>query len=164
MELVDLAAFDLPLLNERAHPASKSYANETTLRWSANVSSADAYIFVTPEYDYFAPASLVNAVQTLLHEWTYKPAGVFSYGGASGGLRGSQVLRQLLGNVNVHALPQTVSVPFFSQFIVDGVFRPSEQAQAGAITMLDELHKWAHALKRLRDEQAMLAATESVAA
>jgi NAD(P)H-dependent FMN reductase len=165
VELVDLAEFNLPLLNDAAHPALRAYSNETTVRWSANVASADAYLFVTPEYDYFAPAALVNAVQTLLHEWTYKPAGVLSYGGVSGGLRGSQVLRQLLGNVNVHALPQTVSVPFFSQFIVDGVFRPSEQAQAGAITMLDELHKWARALKRLRDEQAAtLAAAESAAA
>ncbi|MDB5523607.1 MAG: NADPH-dependent reductase [Rhizobium sp.] len=164
VELVDLREFNLPLLDEAAHPALRAYSNETTVRWSANVASADAYVFVTPEYDYFAPAALVNAVQTLLHEWAYKPAGVFSYGGVSGGLRGSQVLRQLLGNVNVHALPQTVSVPFFSQFIVDGVFRPSEQAQVGAITMLDELHKWARALKRLRDEQAMLAAAERVAA
>ena len=164
VELVDLLEFDLPLLNESAHPASRAYSNETTMRWSAKVASADAYLFVTPEYDYFAPAALVNAVQTLLHEWTYKPAGVLSYGGVSGGLRGSQVLRQLLGNVNVHALPQTVSVPFFSQFIVDGVFRPSEQVQAVTITMLDELHKWARALKRLRDEQAMPAAAESAAA
>jgi NAD(P)H-dependent FMN reductase len=164
VELVDLAEFDLPLLDEATHPALRAYSNDTTKRWSANVASADAYVFVTPEYDYFAPAALVNAVQTLLHEWTYKPAGILSYGGVSGGLRGSQVLRQLLGNVNVHALPQTVSVPFFSQFIVDGVFRPSEQAQAGAITMLDELHKWAGALKRLRDEQAARAATESAAA
>jgi NAD(P)H-dependent FMN reductase len=165
VELVDLAEFNLPLLNEAAHPALRAYSNDTTVRWSASVASADAYLFVTPEYDFFAPAALVNAVQTLMHEWTYKPAGVLSYGGVSGGLRGSQVLRQLLGNVNVHALPQTVSVPFFSQFIVDGVFRPSEQAQAGAITMLNELHKWAGALRRLRDEQAAIqTAAESAAA
>ena len=80
----------------------------------------------------------MNAVQVLLHEWLYKPAGVLSYGGVSGGLRSAQVLRQLLSNVNVHALPQVVPV-HFQQFIDDGVFRPSEQIQGGVNAMLDEL-------------------------
>ena len=94
------------------------------------MASADAFLFVTPEYDYFAPAALVNAVQVLLHEWVYKPAGVLSYGGVSGGLRSAQVLRQLLSNVNVHAVPQVVPVHSFSQFIDDGVFR-SQRADRG---------------------------------
>lgn len=158
VDLVDLADFDLPLLDEAAHPALRRYANEPTKRWSASVASADAFVFVTPEYDYFAPAALVNAVQVLMHEWGYKPAGVMSYGGVSGGLRSTQVLRQLLGNVNVHALPQTVPVPFFSQMISDGAFRPNEQVVAGTKVMLDELHKWAGALSNLRDAQKVSAA------
>ncbi|HVG49636.1 MAG TPA: NADPH-dependent FMN reductase [Rubellimicrobium sp.] len=155
VELVDLAAFGLPLLDETAHPRLGQYENEPTRRWSASVASADAFVFVTPEYDYFAPAALVNAVQVLLKEWAYKPAGVVSYGGISGGLRASQSLRQLLGNVNVHALPQSVPVPFFSQHIgEDGVFRPGSQTQDGARLMFDELLKWAGALRTLRPDQA----------
>lgn len=152
--LVDLADFDLPLLDEAAHPAMRRYANASTRRWSASVASADAYLFVTPEYDYFPPAALVNAVQALLHEWLYKPAGVPSYGGVSGGLRSAQVLRQLLSNVNVHALPQVTPVPFVSQFVDDGVFRPGEPIRDGVNGTLDELHKWARALSGLRAEQA----------
>ena len=163
-KLVDLADFDLPLLNEGGHPINRQYANEPTWRWSASVASADAYVFVTPEYDYFAPASLVNAVQAVLLEWGYKPAGVLSYGGVSGGLRSSQVLRQLLGNVNVHALPQCVPVPFFAQHIQDGVFQPNDQIRDGANLMLGELHKWALALKRLRDEEAANRAAQGVKA
>jgi NAD(P)H-dependent FMN reductase len=151
VELVDLADFGLPLLDEAAHPKMQQYANEPTKRWSESVASADAFVFVTPEYDYFAPATLVNAVQTLMQEWFYKAAGVVSYGGISGGLRSAQVLRQLLGNVNVHALPQVVPVPMFPQFIGDdGVFRPNEAMKDGAKAMLDELLKWASALKTLR--------------
>jgi NAD(P)H-dependent FMN reductase len=158
VELVDLADFDLPLLDEAAHPAARQYSNPSTKRWSVSVASADAFLFVTPEYDYFAPAALVNAVQVLLHEWLYKPAGVLSYGGVSGGLRSAQVLRQLLSNVNVHALPQVVPVHSFSQFIDNGVFDPNDQIRGGVTTMLDELHKWARALRGLRDEQAVLSA------
>ena len=157
VELVDLAAFGLPLLDEAAHPKAQHYVNEPTKRWSASVASADAFLFVTPEYDYFAPAALVNAVQTLMVEWFYKTAGVVSYGGISGGLRSAQVLRQLLGNVNVHALPQVVPVPNFPQFIGnDGVFRPNEPMAEGLNGLLDELHKWAGALKTLRPDETQL--------
>ena len=154
MELVDLADFDLPLLDEAAHPATRQYANVPTKRWSASVASADAFLFVTPEDDYFAPAALVNTVQVLLHEWVYKPAGVLSFGGVSGCLRSTQVLRRLLSIVNVHAVPQTVPVQFVQQFLNDGVFRPSEPIEDGVNVMFDEVHKWAAALKSLRDEQA----------
>ncbi|HMQ92222.1 MAG TPA: NADPH-dependent FMN reductase [Amaricoccus sp.] len=164
VELVDLADFHLPLLDEAAHPASRQYANPRTKRWSASVNSADAYLFLTPEYDYFAPAALVNAVQVLLQEWLYKPAGVLSYGGVSGGLRSAQVLRQLLSNVNVHALPQVVPVHSFSQFIDNGVFRPNQRIQDGANGLLDELYKWARALSNLRAEQAADRATQNAAA
>ena len=81
----------------------------------------------------------------------YKPAGVVCYGGISGGLRSAQGLRQLLGNVNVHALPQSVPVPFVAQFIgEDGAFAPNAQMVEGTTLMLGELHKWAAALKPLR--------------
>jgi len=154
IELVDLADFNLPLLDEASHPRLQQYEHEHTRRWSKSVGKADAYVFITPEYDYFPPASLVNAVQALALEWHYKAAGVVSYGGISGGLRSAQSLRQLLSNVNVHALPQTVPVPFFPQFISEeGEFRANEQMNEGAKAMLDELHKWATALKTIRSAQ-----------
>jgi NAD(P)H-dependent FMN reductase len=102
VELVDLADFGLPLLDEAAHPMAQQYANEPTKRWSASVASADAFVFLTPEYDYFPPASLVNAVQVLLKEWSYKPAGVMSYAGVSGGLRAAQVLRPHPAGARAH--------------------------------------------------------------
>lgn len=153
VNLVDLADFALPLLDEAEHPAKRLYANEPTKRWSASVAAADAFLFVTPEYDYFPPASLVNAIQVLLHEWGYKPAGIMSYGGASGGLRASQVLRQLLGNVNVHALPQTVAVPVFARLVHDGTFNPDPTTETAVTVLIDELRIWAKALRNLREER-----------
>jgi NAD(P)H-dependent FMN reductase len=152
VEVVDLADFKLPLLDEAAHPITQNYEFDHSKRWSAAVDSADAFIFVTPEYDYFAPAALINAVQTVMKEWFYKAAGVVSYGGISGGLRSAQTLRQLLGNVNVHALPQVVPVPMFPKHIEDGVFRPNDEMKAGLTLQLDELFKWSSALKTIRSD------------
>ena len=158
VELVDLADFKLPLLDEAVHPIMQQYQHAHTKRWSASVGSADAYIFLTPEYNYFPPASLVNALQVLNKEWNYKAAGVISYGGISGGLRASQELRLLMSTVNMHALPQVVPVPLYPQHIgEDGVFVPNEAMTNGLNGLLNELQKWSGALKTLRPQVAQAA-------
>jgi NAD(P)H-dependent FMN reductase len=160
VELVDLADFELPLLDEGNHPAMGRYEHEHTKRWSQSVAAADAFLFVTPEYDYFAPAALVNAIQFLFHEWTYKPAAIVSYGGVSGGLRSAQVLRSLLGNLNAVAINQPVPISFVRQLVgEDGVFRPELIIKEGTETLLMELQKWAVALKPMRELKELKAAS-----
>ncbi len=155
VELVDLAEIALPILDEAGHPRMQKYEHEHTKRWSKIVGSADAFVFVTPEYDYFVPASLVNAVQYLFNEWSEKPAGVVSYGGVSGGLRSTQELRLLLSNVNVVALPATVPIPFFNKQINEAkVFEPSDPTVSGTKHMFDQLYRWAVGLKRMREGTA----------
>lgn len=150
-ELVDLADINLPLLDEKNHPAMQKYEHAHTKRWSSVIAGADAVVFVTPEYDYFAPASLVNAVQSLSREWKYLPVGVVSYGGVSGGLRSAQEARQLLGNVGAYAIPQTVPVPFVSKSIAeDGALTTNAQMNEGMAGMVEELAKLAKVLKPLR--------------
>lgn len=155
VEYVDLAAFDLPLLDERNHPRLQRYEHEHTRRWSKTIGEADAFLFVTPEYDYFPSAALVNALQFLSVEWGYKAATVVSYGGISGGLRATQELRQLLGNLNMMAIPQTVPVPFFSKFVSpEGILVPEQPVIDGLRLALDELAKWTGALATLRIPRA----------
>ena len=55
LELVDLADVNLPLLDEPHHPRLANYQHEHTKRWSAIVSRADAFVFVTPEYNFTMP-------------------------------------------------------------------------------------------------------------
>src|SRR5689334_15313188 len=62
VELVDLAEVNLPLFDEPTHPRLRKYAHEHTKAWAARVARADAFVFVTPEYNHGAPPSLVNAI------------------------------------------------------------------------------------------------------
>ena len=95
--------------------------------------------------------SVVNALQVVYKEWGYKPAGVVSYGGVSGGLRAAQELRTLIVNLNAHPLPQVVPIPFFPKFIgEDGQLTPNDEMKAGATGLLDELYKWAGPLAEMR--------------
>lgn len=149
--LVDLADFNLPVYDEPRHPRLAQYEHDHTKAWAASVKSADAFVFVTPEYNYFVAPSLVNALNFVLSEWYYKPAGFLSYGGVSGGLRAVQSVKPLLTTLKI--MPMQEGVPIFSyqqHLDGDGVFKPTEIIEKSATTMLDELHRWAEALKPLR--------------
>ncbi len=151
VQLTDLADLDLPVFDEPKHPRLAQYEHAHTKRWSEIVASADAFAFVTPEYNYFAPPALVNAITYLSQEWAYKPAALVSYGGASGGLRAAQAEKLLLTTLRIMPIPEAIAVPMVNNHIgEDGVFRPTEQIISGAKTMLHELHRWADALKPMR--------------
>jgi len=152
VELVDLADVDLPLLDEPAHPRLGQYQHAHTKAWSALVERADAFVVVTPEYDYGAPAALVNALQYLVREWAYKPMGFVSYGGVSAGTRGVQMSKQLVTTLKMMPIPEAVAVPFFTQHVdeASGAFDPGPVQEQAARVMLDELLRWATALQPLR--------------
>jgi len=152
VELVDLADFNLPILDEAAHPRLGQYAHEHTKRWSASVARADAYVFVLPEYDFSMPASLLNALQCLYHEWTYKPVAFASYGGESGALRSVQMTKQVVTTFKMVPLMETVVIHRVAQHIdqATGTFMPDEGHPKKAKAMLDELVRWASALKTMR--------------
>ena len=148
--LIDLAEVDLPLYNEPKHPSLQQYAHEHTRRWSESVEAADAYIFVTPEYNYGPPPALVNAVNYVYKEWNYKPASFVSYGGVSGGLRAVQVEKLTLMALKLVMINEAVTIPMVSQHLENGTFRGNDIHHQSAVVLLDELARWADALKPLR--------------
>jgi NAD(P)H-dependent FMN reductase len=151
--LVDLAEFHLPLYDEAHHPVQRRYEKEHTKQWSANVSAADAYVFVLPEYNYGPPPSFVNALNYVYREWNYKPCGFVSYGGISGGLRAVQLAKQLVTTLKMMPMVEGVAIPMVATLLNENKeFQPNELITKSATTMLDELHRWTKALKTLRDE------------
>lgn len=150
VKLIDLAEINLPLLDEPEHPMLRNYRHDHTKTWSKLIEAADAFVFITPEYDYFAPATLVNAIDYLSYEWNYKPAGFVGYGSISGGLRAIQSAKPLLTSVKLMPLPESVAIQFVNEHLHDGVLLPTESHERSAVVMLDELGKWATALKPLR--------------
>jgi NAD(P)H-dependent FMN reductase len=150
IELVDLKALELPHLDEPKHPRLRDYQHEHTKRWSAIAGAADAFVFVTPEYNFGLAPALVNALDYLFHEWAYKPVGFVSYGGISGGLRSVQMVKQIVTALRMMPLPEAVAIPLFSNHMKDGKFAGTEQHEKSVVTMLDELARWTGALATLR--------------
>ncbi|HEY6080181.1 MAG TPA: NAD(P)H-dependent oxidoreductase, partial [Polyangiaceae bacterium] len=127
------------------------YEHAHTKRWSAKVDAADAFVFVTPEYDHGTPPSLINALVYLAQEWAHKPVGFVSYGGPAGGTRAVQMVKPMLAALKMVALFESVVAPLFLHNIdPEGRFNASEQQEASAKSMLDALAKWTQALAALR--------------
>lgn len=154
VSLLDLAEINLPLMDEPNHPVMRKYEQEHTKKWSAMIDEADAFIFVTAEYDYNYPAPLRNALEYLVHEWNYKPAGMVSYGGVSAGTRAANSLKNDLASLKVVTVNEAVNLPFFTQFINDEQeFVPNEIAEKAAATMLKELLRWTKGMKAIREDK-----------
>lgn len=151
VELLDLAEINLPFMNEPHHPRLQRYQHEHTKKWSETINSADAYIIVLAEYNFGFPAPIKNAIDYLYNEWKNKAIAFVSYGGVSGGLRSSQMLKQVVTAVHMVAVADQVSIPFFANLINEkGIFEPNETVTKSAEVMLRELMRWTEALKVMR--------------
>lgn len=115
-ELIDVAALNLPLFDEPVIPSqvkdAKDYAHDHTRAWSATVSACDAFVFVTPQYNWGIPAGLKNAIDYLFHEWRGKPAMIVSYGGHGGDKCAAALKIVLEGGLGMKVVATTVNLSF----------------------------------------------------
>ncbi|MGA9519892.1 MAG: NAD(P)H-dependent oxidoreductase [Myxococcaceae bacterium] len=150
VRFVDLGELNLPMFDEPRHPRLGQYEHDHTRRWSEIVNEADAFVFVVPEYNYAAPPAFVNAIDYLSKEWKYKAASFVSYGGVAGGVRSVMMSKQVLTTVSVMPIFESVTIPMFPQHLKNDVFEANDLHDKSATAMLDELLRWAEALKVLR--------------
>lgn len=148
-ELVDIADYQLPLLDEPIPPVVGRYSRAHTKRWAAKIASFDGYVFVAPEYNHGTSAALKNAIDYLYAEWNDKAAGFVSYG-AVGGARAVEHLRLVMGNLMVADVTRQVMLSLFTDFENMSAFRPDPRHETELHAMLDQVIAWAGALKPLR--------------
>lgn len=154
VKVLDLGEINLPMMDEPNHPSLQKYQHQHTKDWSAKIAEADAFIFVTAEYDYNYPAPLRNALEYLFHEWGYKAAGIVSYGGVSAGTRAANSLKNDLATFKTIALTEAVNFPFFSKNINDeGEFEVNEVSVKAAENMLKQLLRWTKGLKAIKEDK-----------
>lgn len=148
-ELVDLAEFNLPVLDEPYPATFGQYMNEHTKKWAAKIKSLDAFIFVSGEYNHSLPGALKNALDYLYAEWNNKAAGFVSYG-SSGGARAVEHLRLIMGELQVADVRAQVLLSLFTDFENFSVFKPASLHENNLNIMLDQLLSWGTALKTVR--------------
>lgn len=144
------------LLRRTASSEVKKIRTRTYQSWSAKIEEADAFIFVTAEYDFNYPAPLRNALEFLYLVWGYKAAGIVSYDGVSGGTRATKSLMGDLTAFKMVPLTEAVNFPFFTKNNIteEGTFTANEVSQKAAQTMLKELVRWTEDLQLIKAYKA----------
>jgi len=148
-EVVDIAAFNLPLLDEAVPPIMNQYAKPHTKAWAAKIATFDAFVFVTPEYNHSTSGALKNAIDFLYREWNDKAAGFVGYGSV-GGARAVEHLRLVMGEIKVADVRAQVALSMFTDFENFSMLKPGPQQEAAVNAMLDDLVPWGQALQTMR--------------
>lgn len=110
VELLDLNDYPMPFFAEAASPR---YNPNRTIdpvaeKWLARLEAADAYIFVTPEYNHSIPGVLKNAFDYIDFQVDRKPAAIVSHG-AYGGTRAAMHLKEIISESKMVAIPNAVA-------------------------------------------------------
>ena len=148
-ELLDVADYKLPLLDEPMPPSMGNYQHEHTKTWARAVAEFDGYIFVTAEYNHSVPGALKNALDFLYAEWNNKAAGFVSYGSA-GGVRAVENLRLISGELQMADVRAQVALPFATEFEGFTTFTPSATAEENLDVLIEQIVAWSTALKTIR--------------
>lgn len=151
VEIVDLADYGLPFFDEPVSPrynTNRKPAPEVQ-KWLDKIGEADAYIFVTPEYNHSVSGVLKNSIDFLTSEMKQKPAAIVSHGGV-GGARAATHLKEILSESAATVIPSGVQfVGYIAQGglidengVLDEVIKANPYGPQGALTgMLADL-KW----------------------
>jgi len=153
--LLDLRDFPMPFFDQPVPPAMPGrapYAHEVVKKWTAEIARSDAFIFVTPEYNYGPSAVLKNALDWVYPEWNRKAAAFVSYGSVAGA-RSVQQLRQTAIELQLAPIRSSVHIPvatLMAHFQGGNVEAGLAELDVPAKAMIDDLLWWTAALKTAR--------------
>jgi NAD(P)H-dependent FMN reductase len=157
MEMVDLREWRLPIFAETLQTvgdlSDPAYSQPLVRSWNDTMRCADAFVFVTPEYNHSVPGVLKNAIDNLFFSFALrnKPAGLIGYsGGAVGGARSVEHLAQILIEAEAVPLRNTVLIPSVQDAFA-GSGEPVNPATDVALEiLLEDLEWWGRILADAR--------------
>ncbi|WP_306335348.1 NADPH-dependent FMN reductase [Streptomyces sp. KL118A] len=150
VDVVDLAETPLPTVLPAFGGPLPPGTEEALAAVTPRLAAADAFVFITPEYNHSYPASLKNAIDWHNEQWHAKPIGFVSYGAISGGLRAVEHLRVVMAELNATTIRNTVSLHNVWGLFDEAQEMTAPESDAAVKTMLDQLAWWALALREAR--------------
>ncbi|MDQ1695771.1 MAG: hypothetical protein QOJ03_1124 [Frankiaceae bacterium] len=159
-DLIDLADYPLPHLDEPLPPSMGQYQNAHTQDWAAKIDQYDGFVIVTPEYNHSTSGVLKNAIDYLYAEWNNKAVGFVSYG-AVGGARAAEHLRLISGELQMADVRTQVALSMFTDFVNFTDLVPGDYQVQALDRLIDEVIAWSSALAPLRAARDVTSAVRS---
>ena len=154
VELIDAKALDLPMLDRmyKEYPAGE--APPVLEELAGKIRDADAFVFVTGEYNWGVQPGLKNLTDHFLEEWYWRPAAIASYSaGRFAGARAGLAWHGILSEMGMVVISSSLAVGNVAgAFDNDG--QPSGNGGAALSRSFprfaDDLAWWTEAARRQR--------------
>ncbi|GAB2178456.1 NADPH-dependent FMN reductase [Dongia sp. agr-C8] len=158
VELIDAKALDLPMLDRmyKEYPPGTAPAALETL--AQKIKSADAFVFVTGEYNWGPQPGLKNLTDHFLEEWFWRPAGILSYSaGRFAGARSAMTWHGILSEMGMVVISSTIGVGGIGKSLDENAKPIGEGGAAlerAFPRFADDLAWWTEAAKAQRARKA----------
>ena len=153
-ELVDAKVVDLPMLDRMYKEYPKGSAPAAMEALAGKIRSADAFVFVTGEYNWGPQPGLKNLTDHFLEEWFWRPAAIASYSaGRFSGVRSGTLWHSILSEMGMVVISSTLAVGPISQTLdadAKAIGSGGEALQKAFPRFADDLAWWTDAAREQR--------------
>jgi NAD(P)H-dependent FMN reductase len=154
VELVDARAIGLPMLDRMYKEYPKGEAPDAMEGLAARLRAADAFVFVTGEYNWGPQPGLKNLTDHFLEEWFWRPAAIASYSaGRLSGARANSIWHSMLSEMGMVVISSTLTVgPISATLDADGqpIGSAGEALGKAFPPFADDLAWWTEAARTQR--------------
>jgi NAD(P)H-dependent FMN reductase len=156
-ELIDAKAVGLPMLDRMYKEYPKAEAPPAMESLAQKIRTADAFVFVTGEYNWGVQPGLKNLTDHFLEEWFWRPAAIASYSsGRLAGTRSNSAWHLTLSEMGMVVISSTISVASIA-----GAFNPhgepigdgGKALEQAFPRFADDLAWWTEAAKTQRQRK-----------
>lgn len=157
-ELIDAKAIGLPMLDRMYKEYPRGSAPEALETLARKIRAADAFIFVTGEYNWGVQPGLKNLTDHFLEEWFWRPAAIASYSaGRIAGARSGFVWHGTLSEMGMIVVSSTLAVgPIGQALTAEGkpAGEAGQQLERAFVRFADDLAWWTEAARTQRARKA----------
>jgi NAD(P)H-dependent FMN reductase len=154
VELIDAKALGLPMLDRMYKEYAPGTAPTALEALAGKIKTADAFVFVTGEYNWGPQPGLKNLTDHFLEEWFWRPAAILSYSaGRIGGARSNLTWHGILSEMGMVVISSTITVGPISEALDESATPQGTggaQLQRAFPRFAEDLAWWTEAAKRQR--------------
>jgi NAD(P)H-dependent FMN reductase len=153
-ELIDAKAIGLPMLDRMLKEYAPGAAPAAMASLGGKIRAADAFVFVTGEYNWGLQPGLKNLTDHFLEEWFWRPAAIASYSaGRLSGTRASYAWRNTLSEMGMAVISSTLAIGPIAETLNEAgepLGKPGAALEHSFGRFADDLAWWTEAAKTQR--------------
>ena len=157
-ELIDAREVALPMLDRMYKEYQPGSAPPALEQLAAKIKAADAFVFITGEYNWGMQPGLKNLTDHFLEEWFWRPAAIASYSaGRIAGARSSLAWHGTLSEMGMIVVSSTLAVGPIAEALDAGAKPIGDGGRAlerAFPRFADDLGWWTEAAKSQRARKA----------